>query len=235
MRQCVPVCAVPAAPILSRSEWLCCAKNAERALDLLKTILRPSCTVVHLQRHPSPSSDVQLVHPLPYNNSDALLERTLVLMRFEGWLEENGNSISRCVHGHSETLDGLEAGDYVLRTALAIEYELPLYEVWFLDSRYRWEDATDQIVEDFRKMGFPPPPRQETYKREDRAALCIWEFGNRGSDESAQVVFSYPLFFRLLSLVHWQDIFERAKRFRQVLFKRLNTSELIDSALTLQM
>ncbi|KLO16389.1 hypothetical protein SCHPADRAFT_218881 [Schizopora paradoxa] len=140
-------------------------------------------------------------------------------MGYEGWLEDSadGESISRRVRGHLEALDGLEIGDYSLRIAIVIEYELPLCDLWNIESRNIWKETIAEVLEDFRTMRISPPsPKPSIYRRGDRAVLCIWELGDRGSDESAQ------------------DIFERAQRFRKLLVDRITSRELIDSAVKLR-
>lgn len=104
-------------------------------------------------------------------------------MTFEGWLGE-GDEIRHCVHGCSETLEGLEYGDYVLRAGLAIEYDRPLCDIRNL---YNWEDAKKEVLEDCRELRISAPARHSIVRRGDKGALCFWEFKDRGSSETAQV------------------------------------------------
>lgn len=109
-------------------------------------------------------------------------------MTFEGWLRD-GEEIRHCVpvHDQRETLDGLEFGDYVLRAGLAIEYDTPLRELWNFET---WEDTIGEVLNDCRRMRLCLAPRHSVFRRGDKAALCVWEFGDRGSAETAQV--RYP-------------------------------------------
>ncbi|KLO16390.1 hypothetical protein SCHPADRAFT_995208 [Schizopora paradoxa] len=132
-------------------------------------------------------------------------------MAFEGWLKE-GDEIRHCVHGHYETLEGLEYGNYVLRAGLAIEYDRPLCDIRNL---YNWEDAKEEVLNDCREMRISVP-RHLIVRRGNKGALCFWEFRVRGSSETAQ------------------DIFERGGRFRRNLARRLTATDLIECAMGLR-
>ncbi len=110
-------------------------------------------------------------------------------MDFEGWLEKGmkENSIRRCLNGHSERIVGLENGEYVLRMALAIEYELPISQLWKLDAKRQWASARIEVERDCCEMHLSKPRLDDIIRRGDRAVLCVWEFGCNSSGENAQV------------------------------------------------